>query len=63
MINESILDELNLLGAKIRTDLGYDDYGKNILQRKNLWLNESICLPTFILVANIKAIESICVSN
>lgn len=36
MIDESILDELNLLGAKIRTDIGYDDYGKNILQQKKL---------------------------
>lgn len=28
--DQEILNELNSIGAKMRTDLGYDDYGKNI---------------------------------
>ena len=32
--DEKLLSELNLIGAKLRTDLGYDDYGKNTDKEK-----------------------------
>ncbi|KKM68140.1 hypothetical protein LCGC14_1463920, partial [marine sediment metagenome] len=32
--DDELLKDLNFIGAKLRTDLGYDDYGKSDIKKE-----------------------------